>query len=300
MDTSSQTNYYAGVPDALIKELDRFRTYHPPRFLESQSRRWSYLTAGEPSAPVLLLLHGGGGDAETMFRYIEGFSGDFYVIAPDLPPQVSHMDDALPGLLHILQTEQVDKAQVVGMSFGALLAQMFVRRFPSRVQNLVLTHTLLPSEHLLEATKMQRNLMRISPASLLMWRLRRAHQKAIAQSRTPADSHERAFWQAYFDELYATRFSKQDVLSRVSLTIDYHSSESFTVRDLRGWSGQLLIIESSEDDVITEGDRGALKGMYPGAYIQTLPGHDHLAPLLASRELLASIRKFLLQKGDLT
>ena len=124
---------------------------------------------------------------------------------------------------------------------------------------------------------------------------------ALARPRvtlnTPADSDERAFWQAYFAELYRTRFRKQDVLSRLHLTADYHTGKAFTVRDLRDWPGRLLIIESGNDQVIDEGDRGALKGMYPGAYIQTLPGYDHLAPLLASRELLASIRRFLNTQG---
>ncbi len=291
------TDYYQDVPEALVKELDRFRAYQTLRFLESGGQRWPYFTAGDPAMPGLLLLHGGGGDAETMFRYIEGFSADFYVIAPNIPPRINRIDDVLPGLLHILQTEQIEQAHLVGLSFGALLAQMFVRRFSSRVQNLVLTHAVLPSEHRREPVVMQKNLMRLYPESFLLWLSRRAHQQAIRDSSTPADSGERAFWQAYFAELYDTRFHKQDVLSRLHLTADYHTGKAFTVRDLRDWPGRLLIIESGNDQVIDEGNRGALKGMYPGAYIQTLPGYDHLAPLLASRELLTSIRKFILTQG---
>jgi hypothetical protein len=38
--------------------------------------------------------------------------------------------------------------------------------------------------------------------------------------------------------------------------------------------------------------------MYTRAYIQTLAGYDHLAPLLAADELLASITHFLLRPED--
>jgi hypothetical protein len=60
----------------------------------------------------------------------------------------------------------------------------------------------------------------------------------------------------------------------------------------------MLIIQSSADDVIGEGDRGALLGMYSRAYVQTLEGYDHLAPILAADELLSSITNFLMRPEE--
>ena len=54
-----------------------------------------------------------------------------------------------------------------------------------------------------------------------------------------------------------------------------------------------MLIESGNDDVISEGDRGAIKGMYPRAFVQTLEEYDHLAPILASEQMSQSMVRFL-------
>jgi len=285
-----------GHPDSdLSARLDDFRARHTAQSFQHERHQWQYYTAGQPETSAVLLLHGGGADAEAMFPYIERLSEKFYVIAPSFPASLRRMDDAVIGLRTLLAHLEITHAHLIGIAFGALIAQLFSRRFIETVQHLVLTHTVIPSDHLAAYVQTQRNLMLLYPAPLLRWSARRAYRHNIAHSTTPANLEQRAFWQTYVENAYQQRITKRHLISRASLTAAYHTGDKFASNDLREWSGRLLIVESEADDVIGEGDRGALLGMYPQAYVQTLYGYDHLAPILAADEIASSIENFLLK-----
>lgn len=298
--TKPKTNYdyYSDVPDSLVKQLDNFRESTPLKSLDIGKHQWTYYTLGEPDDEALLLLHGGGGNAEAMFKYIQELSKHFYVIAPNIPITLTNLADTVSDLKVVLAHEGINQANIVGISFGAMLAQMFIRRFQDMVINMVITHSVIPSKHLAEPIAMQRNLMQFYPEPLLRSTSKHTYRKDIKNSTSPTSPEQKRFWQAYFEEFYSTRFCKKQVISRAHLTVDYHSAYEFNSRDLLTWHGNLLIIESENDNVITDGDRGSLKAMYSRAYIQTLYGYDHLAPLLTQDEIISSITNFLLKEDD--
>ena len=99
--------------------------------------------AGAP----LVLLHGGGGGAGNWYRLLAPLARHARVIAPDLPG-FGHSDDLLPEpplglqaarlLLRLLDALGVERADVLGTSFGGLAALQLARHFPSRVRRLVL------------------------------------------------------------------------------------------------------------------------------------------------------------------
>lgn len=277
------------------KRLKDFQQKNALREITVNSHQWAYYAVGDSQNEPLLLLHGGGGDAEAMFRYIEGFAEHFYVIAPNIPPKIHKIADALSGLRAILAHEDIAQTHLVGISFGAMLAQCYIRNFADTVRDMIITHAMIPSEHLAAPMKMQKNLMMVYPAPLLLKFSKNAFHNGIANSTTPSSEAQKQFWQAYFDHAYSTRFKKAHLLSRARITADYHSNFSFKSDDLKNWSGNLLIIESSHDEVIADGNRGSLLGMYPKAFVQTLYGYDHLAPFLAGAEMLESMTNFLLK-----
>lgn len=280
----------------LQDRLSRVSAAAQTRTLQQEQHLWQYRVIGNPQDEKLLLLPGGGADATAMFPYIEVLSNDFCVITPDIPATIRNLDDATQGLRLILAQEQIEQTCLLGISFGGLLAQVFIRRFPTLVQDWIITQTILPSKHLAAATRMQRNLMVLYPEPALRWMALRAYRTGIKQTTTPTTATAKSFWQSYLDELYSERFRRGDWLTRAFLTADYHTNHEFRSDDLKAWQGDMLIIESSHDEVVDEGDRGALAGMYPRAFVQTLWGYDHLAPILAADELAHSIQKFLLKE----
>src|SRR5690606_6976093 len=119
------------------------------------------------------------------------FAAHFRVIAPNIPQTIKTMDDAANGFAAILQAENIQQAHLVGMSFGAALAQIFIRRYRQLVTDTILTHTVIPSIHLAEHVAMQRNLMRLYPAPFLLWLSRRTFRHNITHSSSGAVTNNR-------------------------------------------------------------------------------------------------------------
>ncbi len=298
MSIALNPSFYTHVPAEKMQALAHFRErlHYEQALIAGQT--WDYLLAGN-GTETILMLPGVGGDADTLFRYIAGFGEYFQVIAPNVPPTIQRLEDVAAGLHALLAIEKIRRVHVFGMSFGGALAQLFVRRFPQVVDDVVITHTALPDPQSAARIQMQRWFFRLSPAFVLRDALRRTFQQAIQRAIIPQiDPTERAFWQAYFAEFYAVRFRKAALLTRVRLLHEYYAMPPFPNTDLQYWKGRVLIIESDQDEVIDEGQRGALKALYPAAYVQTLEQYGHLATLLASDTLMLSVRKFLLTQQE--
>lgn len=104
----------------------------------------AYLAAG--SGPALLLLHGIGSKAETWERVIPELARDHTVIAPDLlghghsdKPRADYSLGAYAnGMRDLLTVLGIERASVVGHSFGGGVAMQFAYQFPERCERVVL------------------------------------------------------------------------------------------------------------------------------------------------------------------
>ncbi len=100
----------------------------------------------EGSGPALLLLHGIAGSSRTWRDVIPRLTGRFTVIAPDL---MGHGQSEKPvgdyslgafasGIRDLLEVLDVDRATVVGQSFGGGVAMQLAYQHPERCERLIL------------------------------------------------------------------------------------------------------------------------------------------------------------------
>jgi 2-hydroxy-6-oxonona-2,4-dienedioate hydrolase len=117
------------------------------RYYDAGGIRTRVLEAGDPEAPLLLMMHGVNGHAETYARNIRAHARDFHVVAPDfighgftdkpldrdyeIPTYVRHMADLMDAL-------GVQRASLSGESLGAWVAVRFLQAHGDRVDRLVL------------------------------------------------------------------------------------------------------------------------------------------------------------------
>jgi len=107
----------------------------------------AYERAGD--GPVLILLHGFLLDSRMWRPQIESLSDHFTVIAWDAPgagqssdpPATFGMGDWAECLAGLLDAAGVDRAHILGLSWGGVLAQEFYRRYPTRLLSLILADT---------------------------------------------------------------------------------------------------------------------------------------------------------------
>jgi len=104
----------------------------------------AYRRAGE--GPVLLLLHGIAGDSKTWIPAMQLLRRDYLVLAPDFlghgksakplgDYSLGNHASAMRDFLHVLG---VERATVIGQSFGGGVALQFAYQFPERCERLVL------------------------------------------------------------------------------------------------------------------------------------------------------------------
>ena len=119
-------------------------TPHEVQYLTLHGHRRAYVKAGE--GPVVLLLHGLGCDHTTWGPVIDSLARRYTVIAPDL---LGHGLSAKPradysvggyanGMRDLLTVLGIDKATVIGHSFGGGVAMQFAYQFPERTERLML------------------------------------------------------------------------------------------------------------------------------------------------------------------
>jgi pimeloyl-ACP methyl ester carboxylesterase len=107
----------------------------------------AYRHAGE--GPPLILLHGFLCDSRCWRSQLEVLSDRFRVVAWDAPGAGSSPDPPDPfttadwaqWLAELLDTVGIERAQVLGLSWGGILAQEFYRLYPDRVLALILCDT---------------------------------------------------------------------------------------------------------------------------------------------------------------
>ncbi len=106
--------------------------------------RRAFVKVGE--GPVLLLLHGLGCDHTTWAPVIDSLARRYTVIAPDLlghglsdKPRADYsVGGYANGMRDLLTVLGIDRATVVGHSFGGGVAMQFAYQFPERTERLML------------------------------------------------------------------------------------------------------------------------------------------------------------------
>lgn len=117
--------------------------------LRAEVRGFSIAYERAGSGPALALLHGFTQDSRMWLPQLEGLSDQFTVIAWDAPgagqspdpPEPFGIDDWAHYLAEFLDTIGVQKAHVLGLSWGGILAQEYYRHYSERVLSLILADT---------------------------------------------------------------------------------------------------------------------------------------------------------------
>lgn len=261
------------------EQLAHFRMSHPNHQFESDGLCWNYLEGGQGSQWAVLL-HSGAAGPESLYYQVNLLEANYRVLAPTIPHEAKTMKRACEGLAAILDHENIQTAHVAGCSLGGELAQCFLWLYPERIQSVVLSHTVLPTDsHAEGSVQVQKEYESISEEQvleemLLMLQERHAHQ---LKSLDPDD------WTAFIvtlEELYRTQcVQKTQVLGWLALEENYH--RYYSRMPERQKQVPMLIIESDGDEVYTLKDQEALKAAYPNAQVHTFEGFGHLGILAA-------------------
>jgi pimeloyl-ACP methyl ester carboxylesterase len=249
--------------------------------------RWPYIVGGCGEQAVVLL-PGAPGRAEAAFEYVRAFEGEYTVISAGYPAEIATVEECLHGLAGVMDAEGFGRAHLVGGSYSGLLAQRFVRRYPGRVDRLVLSDTGVPRLERARRYRRYVGLLRVLPMPIVraLWRA-----GAYLYLREMAPSG-RPFWREYFAQLRRS-ITRRECISRLQVWVDFDRSSRFSPADLAAWPGEILILEAERDTTFPAWERQALRRLYPAAQVRVFTGGGHAASLDRRDEYIAAIRAFL-------
>ena len=127
--------------------IERFRSGLEHKSIVMDGETWHYLDGGPADAPIVLLLHGFAADKDNWTRFSNKLTGQYRVIAPDLPGfgesarqlerdySVSAQSDWLHDFAAALK---LDRFHLGGNSMGGHIAAFYSYRYSSQVVSLVL------------------------------------------------------------------------------------------------------------------------------------------------------------------
>ena len=282
---------YRKVPTEQVDRLKKFRLTHPYKQISVGKTKWEYISSGQ-GEQTLLLLPGALSVGESTFPFITAFENECRIIAPSYALSLT-MTGLCRGLAHILETEALNQAHVLGGSYGGLVAQHFVRQYPAKARSLILSHTFVLTSKYAKPLWLAGKLFPAFPQSLFAPILRLRLNKMLISTLRTAHHPETEFWRAYLNESIASGQLKKVFIHQNKCLLDLAHQSQFSANDLKEWPGKVLIIESDDDPAIPARDRALLRATYPKAQVHTFRNAGHASSILKREEVFSIIRRFL-------
>ncbi len=286
--TAAAYRGYEGVPPEQVERLSKFRAEHPCKRINVAGVTWEYILSGN-GTDVLLVLSGGLRVAEAAFVLIQMFEDDYRVVAPTYPP-LGTMGELVDGVVAILDAEQVSEAYVLGQSYGGIVAQVLMQRYPSRVKKVVLSGTV---PLIVVRWKKYLNSLVLAIVTLLPERVVMSLYRRILSPIVTVQKSERTFWKAYLEELFEQRLSKADLLSHLHTNLDAQANYVYTGGAKSSWHGDVLVVWGENDHLRTERGRKGMEDIFPQAQIRVIAGGGHTVAMTEPVKYAAAVKGFL-------
>lgn len=253
----------------------------------------NYLRAG--NGPPLVMLHGIGGNASQFQHQIDDLSDAWTVASWDAPGYGSSGDpgddwlmndyaDALAGWLDALG---FDSVSLLGQSWGGVLAQTFVGRYPARVRALVLSDTSMGG-------RAQPDAERLAGLNARLSALETMTPAQMAAARTPAVLGP--------NPTTAQLREAETMMAQIRPTGYRRAAIALAEADTRpihaGIAVPTLILAGEFDKIVRSSTAAELQAAIPGARLVTIAGVGHLSGQEDPKTYNAALRSFLADRDS--
>ncbi|MGN6462747.1 MAG: alpha/beta fold hydrolase, partial [Pseudolabrys sp.] len=223
---------------------------------------WPFIDTGG-NGPALIMLPGSVGTCEMFFKQIAALRDRFRIVSVGYPALAdpARLADGLAALMDALK---LDKASVLGSSFGGYWAQFFALRHPARVETLFLGNIFVTPDELFANPMFAPDRVRSlsAPDLQAMWRDRVAQAPDSELKQIQAD-------------MLAGRQSAANLQARFIGVIEATLCPPLPVPQER-----IVIIDCADDPIIPPASRQAVRDRYPQAEVATLPTGGHYPHIL--------------------
>ena len=228
-----------------------------------------------------MLLPGALGRPETSFEYIGALASDFRVIAPGYPATTRTMIELADGAAALLGACGVERAHIIGGSFGGLVAQALLARHGEQVGRVVLSDTSPPIPHRALRMRVSAALIRRLPTRVVKGVIGFGVGRYVAALSPTA----RCFWQGHFHEM-VNGLTKSEIEARADAWAEFDRTRWPTVPP-----HEMLVLGAASDRAVSP---HAFLCRFPHAHVHVVASPlGHAASIGDAMAYIAPIRRFL-------
>jgi pimeloyl-ACP methyl ester carboxylesterase len=208
--------------------------------------------------------------------------------------RMTDLTDAIAGQL---AEAGIERADVLGSSYGGWVAQCLARRHPGLVRRLILVHTFALQPNAARRLRLAAKIWNAVPAPLLRGLLTARVRRLLRplQDSAPAE-HQSAL--AHVRELVQSPETMAALQRQNACLLDSATSFPCAPGDLARLDGKILIIDSDDDPAIRAPERAHLRALHPGAEARTFHGTGHITALVKPDEFVSAVNDFLAVSGS--
>jgi len=254
--------------------LKQLRRDHPRRQVEVDGTPVEVVrTYG--SGPTLLMLPGAQGTAESFVHQILAFGAQRDVLSVHYPgwPDMASLADLIVAVTRALGIRRFD---LVGSSLGGYLAQWIAMRHRDCVHRLVVGNSFDDPRPAQTPERLSRLVDRCAEAVKL-----ELVERLLAES--PSETRSTML------DLIGVQLSAEMLRDRMLAV-----QRAAPLDEGAQVASAMMIIESADDPVISQGRRASLRGRYPAAQVVTLTTGGHYPYLSTPHAYNAALAQFLL------
>lgn len=279
------------VPQHQYIMLKQFIENHPYKKHVKNGVEYEYIATGNGKRTIVFI-HGAMFNPYMWFYLITKLKNDFRIIAPKLPAIGMGANDSVNYIKTILDTENVNKAIIVGYSYGGGVAQYFAEVYPDYIDILVLSHTgILRREDSITRTHMMLKKLKIIPSFSI---------QIIKFIRTMSgkESEWYSFRKAFFNWMFSS-ITKKDFVDHFNKNLIFFKEIQHLPVGRVSWKGKTIILATESDkDTFQYYDK--LTSIYNNntSHVFDEPGGHHM--LFLYPEKYTHILNDLIQQTDRT
>lgn len=201
------------------------------------------------------------------------------------------LEELIGRVLALADAEGAARFDLLGQSYGGWIGQCVARAAPERVRRLILSHSFALEPRHAWRFRLGRRLLRLLPRALATSLLKKRAARALAPvaARDPA-RHARLLAslavQAQAPDFWDGLLAQQRCL-RQSLEPPFASRPPVRA------DVPVLIVEGTDDPLLGERDRAALRARFPKARLVRFSGAGHVSPLAEPEAFRAAVEAFL-------
>lgn len=267
-----------------MNELLQFRSTHPTKRQSIDGVEWNYILSGTGTETVLIL-SGMLGRADTGYKMVMNFEKTYRVLSISYPRH-DKMDAFINGLIKLLDRESIQRVHFVGTSLGTSVGHVLVRRYPDRINRMVLSTFGLCDDKKLRQIKQLIGFLGLLP----YWVIKKYFKLGSPKILKGLDESDKQFQLAYLNDLLD--IDKQTMISQYRLLLEMFENPSYGIDRPIG-NSSILIMQSQDDENWNHNEQSAFRQTYPNARIQLFEEGGHLREIRDENKHIATVRHFL-------